>query len=180
MAELSTYARPYAEALFRIARAGGQNGLEDWATALSDMGQVAAHPDMLALIANPKLSAGQLFEVFTAAVRRSLTPEAQNLVNTLIDNDRLAILPAIVAQFNELKNAHEGAADALIETAFPLEDDQVMSLVESMEKKFGVRLKPTVRVDQNLIGGVRVSVGDRTIDTSVRAQLERMQAALSA
>lgn len=180
MAELSTYARPYAEALFRIAKAGGQSGLEDWAAVLSDMGLVAANPDMLALISNPKLSGRQIFDVFTAAVKRSLSSEAQNLVNTLIENDRLAILPSIVELFNDLKNAHEGAADAVIETAFPLDDAQVMALVESMEKKFGVRLKPAVKVDPNLIGGVRVSVGDRTIDTSVRAQLDRMQAALSA
>jgi F-type H+-transporting ATPase subunit delta len=180
MAELSTYARPYAEAVFRIAKAGGQGGLEDWAAVLEDMGQVAAHPDMLALIANPKLSAKQLFEVFTGATRRTLSTEVQNLVHALIDNDRLAILPSIVEQFVQLKNAHEGAADATIVSAFPLDDAQLTALIDSMERKFGVRLKPTVRIDQSLIGGVRVSVGDRTIDTSVRAQLERMQAALSA
>jgi F-type H+-transporting ATPase subunit delta len=180
MAELSTYARPYAEALFRIAKAGGQAGLEDWAAVLEDMGQVAAHPDMLALIANPKLSAKQIFEVFTVATTRTLSTEVENLLHTLIDNGRLAVLPSIVEQFNELKNAHEGAADAMIVSAFPLDDAQLTALVDGMERKFGVRLKPIVKVDQSLIGGVRVSVGDRTIDTSVRAQLERMQAALSA
>ncbi|MFO1435312.1 MAG: F0F1 ATP synthase subunit delta [Gammaproteobacteria bacterium] len=178
MAELSTFARPYAEALFRIARDG--KALEQWSGVLSDMGAVAGNPDMLALMADPKVSASQLYAVFAAATKRDLSTEAQNLLHTLIENDRLAVLPLIVAQFNELKNAHEGAAEAEIVTAFPLDEAQLRDLLAGMEKKFGVRLKPHVKVDDSLIGGVRVSVGDRTLDTSVRAQLERMQASLSA
>lgn len=178
MAELSTFARPYAEAVFRIARDG--NSLNEWSALLGDMASIAANPDMAALMSDPAVGAAQLCEVFAAASKRSLSPEAQNLLRTLIDNDRLGVLPFIASQFNELKNAHEGAADAEIVSAFPLDDAQLKDLVSAMERKFGVRLKPHVRVDDRLIGGVRVSVGDRTLDASVRAQLESMQAALSA
>jgi F-type H+-transporting ATPase subunit delta len=178
MAELSTFARPYAEAVFRIARDG--NTLTEWFDLLGDMAHVAANPDMRALISDPKVEATQLYDVFAAATKRNLSSDAQNLLRTLIDNDRLGVLPMIASQFNELKNAHEGAADAEIVSAFPLDEAQLKDLVAGMEKKFGVRLKPQVKVDESLIGGVRVSVGDRTLDTSVRAQLESMQAALSA
>jgi F-type H+-transporting ATPase subunit delta len=178
MAEHSTFARPYAEAIFRIAR--DSNTLTEWSGLLGDMAKVAANPDMTALISDPTVAATQLFDVFAAVTKRSLSPEAQNLLRTLIDNDRLGVLPSIASQFNELKNAHEGAADAEIVSAFPLDDAQLRELVAAMEKKFGIRLKPQVKVDESLIGGVRVSVGDRTLDASVRAQLESMQAALSA
>jgi F-type H+-transporting ATPase subunit delta len=180
MAELSTFARPYAEALFRIARDGGDGRLTEWSTRLREMAVVAAHPDMRAVAADPMVSAQQLFEIFTSALSSELSAEANNLVHTLIDNDRLSVLPAIARQFDELKNAHEGAADAEIVSAFPLDDAQLKELVAVLERKFGVRLKPTVRVDESLIGGVRVTVGDRTLDSSVRAQLDRMQVALTA
>lgn len=178
MAELSTFARPYAEAVFRIARDG--NALDEWSALLGDMASIAANPDMAALMSDPTVAPTQLYEIFAAATKRSLSPEAQNLLRTLIDNDRLAVLPFIASQLNELKNAHEGAADAKVVSAFPLDDAQLKELVAVMERKFGVRLKPHVEVDGSLIGGVRVSVGDRTLDASVRAQLESMQAALSA
>jgi len=177
MAELSTFARPYAEALFRIAK---DSKLNEWSQLLNEMAQVAAHPDMRAVTADPNVSAGKLYAGFVSAIKSPVSTEAENLVRLLIDNDRLTLLPEIAKLFDELKNAHEGAADGEIVSAFPLSDAQLQELVAAMEKKFGVRLKPQVKVAQSLVGGVRVTVGDRTLDGSVRVQLERMQVALTA
>ncbi|WP_255213879.1 ATP synthase F1 subunit delta, partial [Burkholderia pseudomallei] len=91
-----------------------------------------------------------------------------------------ALLPEIAEQFEALKNAREGAADVQIVSAFPLEGAQLAELVTSLERKFKRKLKPAVEVDSSLIGGVRVTVGDEVLDTSVRARLAGMQAALTA
>ncbi|HTT08679.1 MAG TPA: F0F1 ATP synthase subunit delta [Gammaproteobacteria bacterium] len=178
MAELSTLARPYADALFHIAQEGKR--LSEWSELLREMAQIAAHPEMVAVAGDPNVSADRLYAVFAGAMQQSLPQEAQNFVRLLITNDRLTLLPAIAHAFEEFKNAHEGAAEAEIVTAFPLSDAQLGELVAAMEKKFGVRLKPGVKVDASLIGGVRVTVGDRTLDSSVSSQLERMRAALVA
>jgi F-type H+-transporting ATPase subunit delta len=61
-----------------------------------------------------------------------------------------------------------------------MSDSQLSSLIAVLEKKFGRKLNPTVSVDPQLIGGVRVTVGDRVLDQSVSARLERMHKALSA
>lgn len=90
----------------------------------------------------------------------------------LVDNHRLTLMPEIAVQFDELKNSREGAADALIVSAFPLEGAQLTDLVANLERKFHCKLKPTVEVDKSLIGGVRVTVGDEVLDTSVRAPRE--------
>ena len=90
------------------------------------------------------------------------------------------MLPEIAAQFFALKNAHEGAADAAISSAFALTEAQVADLCKTLESKFGRKLNPTVTVDSSLIGGVRVAVGDEVLDTSVRAKLQQMQIALTA
>ena len=176
MAELATIARPYAEALFRVAKSGN---IAAWSDLVSEMAAVAAHPDVKAFAANPKLSDKQVAETFLSLVKSNVTPEAKNFVGMLVENGRLALLPEIAAQFFALKNASEGAADAEIASAFALTDAQVKDLVATLEKKFGRKLNPTVTVDSALIGGVRVTVGDEVLDTSVRAKLQKMYVALA-
>jgi F-type H+-transporting ATPase subunit delta len=176
MAELATIARPYAEALFRVAKSGN---VAAWSDLVSEMATVAGHPDVKAFAANPKLSDQQVAETFFSLLKSNVTPEAKNFVAMLTENGRLALLPEIGTQFHALKNAAEGAADAEITSAFELSDAQVKDLVATLEKKFGRKLNPSVKVDNSLIGGVRVAVGDEVLDTSVRAKLQKMHTALA-
>ena len=106
--------------------------------------------------------------------------QAKNFLAMLVDNGRISLLPEIGAQFQALKNATEGAADAEITSAFELNAAQVAELVTTLEKKFSRKLNPVVTVDPALIGGVRVVVGDEVLDTSVRAKLSQMRMALAA
>jgi F-type H+-transporting ATPase subunit delta len=177
MAELATIARPYAEALFRVAKSGN---LAQWSDAVSEMAQLAAHPEVKAFISNPKISKQQIAETFLSLLKTGAGPEVKNFVGMLVENDRLILLPEIAEQFHALKNAQEGAADAEITSAFALSDAQVKDLVATLEKKFGRKLNPSVTVDNALIGGVRVVVGDQVLDTSVRAKLQKMHTALTA
>jgi F-type H+-transporting ATPase subunit delta len=177
MAELATVARPYAEALFRVAKAGN---LAAWSDLVSELAQVGAHPDVKALSANPNVSGAKVAEILLALVKSPVNDEAKNFVNMLIENGRVALLPEIGEQFHALKNAQEGAADAEITSVFELNDAQVKELVAVLEKKFGRKVNPVVHVDGSLIGGVRVIVGDEVLDTSVRAKLQQMHVALAA
>ena len=177
MAELATVARPYAEALFRVAQSGT---LAVWAPLVSEMAQVAAHPDVKALADNPNISDQETIDTFLSLLKSPLNDQAGNFVRMLVENGRLTLLPEIGTQFAVLKNAQEGAADAEISSAFELSDTQVKELVATLEKKFGRRLNPSVAVDSSLIGGVRVVVGDEVLDTSVRAKLQKMHVALAA
>ncbi|MGA2552089.1 MAG: F0F1 ATP synthase subunit delta [Burkholderiaceae bacterium] len=177
MAEVSTIARPYAEAVYRVA---SESNLEAWAELMGDLAAVAGNPDMQAVIGNPKLSPDQVFDIFTGVLEAPLDTFGQNFVRTLIDNGRLALLPEIAEQFHALKNAGQGTADATIYSAFPMSDAQIASLMATLEKKFKVKLTPTVTVDPSLIGGVRVVVNDEVLDTSIRTRLEQMRTALTA
>ena len=80
--------------------------------------------------------------------------------------------------FMALKNEREGVVDAEIASAFPLDDAQLATLVNELGSAFSSKVKPTVAVDQELIGGVKVAVGDEVIDGSVRGKLAAMAAAL--
>lgn len=177
MAELATIARPYAEAVFRVAQPAKLNL---WEEILSEMAQVAAVPEFREIAANPRVDRTQLTDVFLASLKVSMDAEAKNFVNLLIENGRLSLLAEIEQQFRELKNAFESTADAQIVSAFPMTDEQVRDLVAALEKKFGRKLNASVSVDASLIGGVRVTVGDEVLDSSVSARLAQMQTVLAA
>ncbi|MFI4939409.1 MAG: F0F1 ATP synthase subunit delta [Burkholderiales bacterium] len=180
MAELATIARPYAEALFRVAKAGN---LPAWSELVSEMAHVAANPDVQALSRNPNVTDKQVADTLLALLKspqNGLAVEVKNFIDMLVENGRITLLPEIGAQFHVLKNAQDGVADVEIASAFELSDSQLKELLATLEKKFGRKLNPSVSVDSSLIGGVRVTVGDEVLDTSVRAKLQQMHVALAA
>jgi F-type H+-transporting ATPase subunit delta len=174
--ENATIARPYAEAVFVLADAGGV--LDKWSGLLAAMAAVAAAPEMRDATGNPNLSDEQLYGIFVAACGGALAVEAQNFVRILIENDRLDLLSEIRALYEELKDEREGIVNARISTAFPLDEAQVSALVAELERYFKRKVKPQVIVDKQLIGGVRMQVGDEVIDGSVRGKLITMAGAL--
>jgi F-type H+-transporting ATPase subunit delta len=177
MAELATVARPYAEALFRVAQTGDMNA---WSQLVSELAAIGTNPDVQDFARNPNVTPEQVAETLMSLVKSPMPPEAKAFIAVLVENRRVALLPEVVAQFNELRNAQQGAADANISSAFEISGAQVTELVSTLEKKFGRKLNPTVTVDPTLIGGVRVVVGDEVLDTSVRAKLQQMFVALAA
>ncbi len=179
MAELSTIARPYAEALFAAVRSD-QQALESWSALLSEMAQVAGLHDVREALNDPRLNTGQRIELFSGLIQTQLDDKARNFIELLVSNQRILLLPQIAEQFEFLKHQLEGSAEALISSAFPLDETQVSDLLAGLEKKFGLKLKPNVTVDPDLIGGVRVVVGDQVLDTSVQARLASMRDTLTA
>ncbi|MCX7892730.1 MAG: F0F1 ATP synthase subunit delta [Burkholderiales bacterium] len=176
MAELATIARPYAEAVFDVAAAASDYGR--WSGLLGEMAAIAANEDLGTAIADPRLTEAQRVDLFVSLVRSPLDEPARNFVAVLAQNDRLAILPEVSAQFEALRAAREGVADAEIESAFPMSDADLAKLTSILEKRFGRKIRPHVKVVPELIGGVRVAVGDEVIDGSVRGKLAEMEAAL--
>lgn len=178
MAEISTVARPYAEALFASAQSAGATA--DWQPLIERLAALVDDPQVAAVISDPKLEPVQVAELVGGLAGTPLPDGLRNLVSLLVENDRLSTLPEIAQQYHALKNHAEGTADCLIETALPLEPAQLADLVAALTRKFTMQLNPEVRVDPSLIGGVRVTVGDQVLDTTVRARLDAMRTALTA
>lgn len=177
MAELATIARPYAEALFKAVAAADAPALS---AQMNTLALVAADDHLREFADNPKTQAAQVFDVVGAAVGGTLDVKIANLLRAVIDNDRLAALPEMAAQFQALVNARTGVSDATIQSAFAIDDGQLAQLIATLEKRFGRKLNAHVEVDPELIGGIRAIVGDEVLDTSVKARLEQMKVALTA
>lgn len=175
MAENITLARPYADAAFQLARA--TNALGPWQQALDRMAAVAADAQMVECITNPRLLPAQVAQLFLDVVG-SVSAEQQNFVRLLVDNERLQVLPEIRDLYVELKNGQEGVQEADIASAFPLDDATLKNLVADLEARFKCKIQAKVSLDPELIGGVRIAVGDQVIDASVRGKLASMATAL--
>ena len=178
MAEPSTIARPYAEAAFRLADDAGALGR--WSEMLGALAQVAQDERVQRAVADPNLSDAQVAGLFIAILGGKLSAEAENFVRVLTENKRVELLPEIRSQFEALKNEREGVAEVEVHSAFELSEAQVADLVQRLEKKTGRKVRTQVRIDRDLIGGVKVVLGDKVIDGSARAQLGALEAALKA
>lgn len=177
MAELATLARPYAEALFQVAVKGD---LKQAGAQINALAEVSANAQLRQFADSPKTTTTQVVDVLTSVVDLPLSDALRNLLRTVIENGRLAALPEIAAQFHVLANANAGVSDAVIYSAFDMSAEQVADVVVSLEKRFGRKLNASVQVQTDLIGGIRVVVGDEVLDTSIKARLEQMKAALVA
>jgi F-type H+-transporting ATPase subunit delta len=177
MAELATIARPYAEALFKAAPEAEAN---TWVGQLAALGAVAADPQLKTLADNPTITQNQVFDVMVAAAKVTLAPALANFLRTVLENGRLAALPSMAEQFQTLVQARQGVSEALIYSAFPIDAGQLADILGPLEKRFGRKLDAKVELEPELIGGVRVVVGDEVLDTSVKARLARMKTSLMA
>lgn len=176
MAEAITIARPYAEAVFKLARENGS--LFSWSEMLDAVSSIVQESQIRELISNPQISSTKLREIIFGACGKKLNEDSKRLVSLLIDNQRLPVLPQIHELFEQLKAQHESILEAEVVSAFPLDSGQLEKLVSILEAKFQRKVKAKVNVDSELIGGVRIKIGDQVVDSSVYGKLEAMATAL--
>lgn len=176
MAEAVTVARPYAEAVFKLAVA--KNALREWSGMLQEAAEISQEDQVKELIGNPVVSAKQLGELLLEIGKNRFNLEGRNFLMMLAENRRVNVLPQISQLFEQLKAQHEGVLEANIVSAFQMNDRQIKKLIADLEHKFKRKIVARVQVDPELIGGVKVEIGDEIFDASVRGKLEAMANAL--
>jgi F-type H+-transporting ATPase subunit delta len=172
----ATLARPYARAAFSLAL--DANAIDAWAGHLRFAAQVAADPQVQAVLGNPRISAEQLLQLFL--------PEGEvadavfgRFLATLIENRRLASLPEIAKAFDELKREHERVLKVVVRSATALDQGAQDSLLAALKRRFGREIELSQTIDESLIGGAVIDAGEVVIDGSVRGRLTRLAQALT-
>ena len=178
MAEISTIARPYAVAAYKLGRE--QNALSKWSEMLGFAAAVAENEQIKAYIQDPKVVNSDLQATFLKVCGDNLNENGQNLVKVLVEYGRLSILPEIYSAFEALKAQDEGTLDAQIIAATKISAAETKDLVKRLEAKFGKKIEASVSVDPEIIGGIKIIVGDTVIDASVKGQLQNLAYTLTA
>ena len=174
--EITTIARPYAEAAF--ARAKETDQVEAWSGALNLLGALTSDPAMAAQIINPEIPRDLPRDMLLDLGGEALPAEVRNLVRILAENKRLAVLPEIDKVFAELVTVHKGVRQVHIRSAYALDALQQKVLADALKAKLKAEVEITVEKDPTLIGGVEIRADDLVIDGSVLGKLQRLASEL--
>ncbi len=177
MAEKSTIARPYAQAVFKLAEE--QQQLPKWSETLTLLAAIVEDPAMGALIGNPRVSHEQLHDVICGVGGERLDDRARSLIDLLIENDRIALLPEIAALYERYRAEAEHVVKAEVISAYKVSADQEKAIARALKARLGKEVAVSSRIDKSLIGGAIIRAGDMVIDGSVTGHLDRLGTALS-
>ncbi|MDC0422994.1 F0F1 ATP synthase subunit delta [Methylophilaceae bacterium] len=178
MAEISTIARPYAVAIFNLAKE--ENALSDWSDMLSLMSGIIENDDINSFINDSKVLDTDREKLILNICGDKINASGQNLIKLLVEYKRLSILSKIALLFEELKAKDEGVIEAEIIMADQPDKKMVENLLKSLEKRFNKKIEGKVVIDKSIIGGTKIIVGDTVIDASVRGQLDNLAYTLKA
>jgi F-type H+-transporting ATPase subunit delta len=178
MAERTTTARPYAKAIFALARKN--NRLAETSAGLLRAAETVSDPRVHVLLGSPHVTAPQLSELVNGVAGEALDENARNFVTLLAQNRRLGFLPEIVALFEQMKAEVENAVDVEVVSATALTSDQESRYAAALQKKLGRNVRLRTKVDGSLLGGAVLRAGDLVIDGSIKGRIERLATELTA
>jgi F-type H+-transporting ATPase subunit delta len=174
--DITTIARPYAEAVFAEAQEKGQ--IDAWGDALAVLSSIAGAPEMAQQIANPNVPRERLCDAILEIAGSDQPKEARNLVRLLAQNNRLSAIPEIAEQYDGLKIENQGQREVHVLSAFELNEAQRQEIVDALKKRLGTDVELTIETDPSLIGGIEIRAGDLVIDGSVRGKLHKLSTEL--
>ena len=177
MARRETAARRYAEAAFEIGKADGT--LETWERDLVTLRDALRDPELRRLVEHPAIPFAEK-ERILRRVASGVSRDPILLALLMVRRGRPRAIDAMVERFEELVRRERGIALAEVRSALPLDEGQRTAIAERLRALTGDRIEIREVVDDALIGGVSVRIGDRLYDASVRNRLERLRARLTA
>lgn len=176
MPRRDTAARRYAEAGFELGRADGT--LDEWERGLAMLAEALHDSELHALVEHPEVAFGDKEKV-VRRVAREAGEQPTNLVLLMIRRGRPGAVDRMIDRFRELVRRERGIALAEVRTALPLDEKERDEIAERLHALTGDKVEMNVVVDEALIGGIAVRIGDRLYDASVRSRLERLRARLT-
>ena len=176
MAEITTIARPYAQAVFELASA--ENDFAGWSGTVQLLALIATDPEAAEWLASPRVAADQKAALLIDVGGDRLTPTAKNLVKVLAHNQRLPALAEIARLYEALRNDAEGVVEAELISAQPATEEQQAKVTAALKARLGREVHLACRTDESLLGGAIIRAGDLVIDGSARGKLGRLAGAL--
>lgn len=177
MAENSTIARPYAEAIFGLATEDAN--YKKWSDMLQFAAAIAIDEDMQRLIGNTNINKPELAVLFIDICGDHLDQYGQNMVKILVENRRLGLLAEIAAQYEALRSEAEKIIEAEVISAFEVSAVQQKQIAKKLKARLGREVTLKCRVDESLFGGLIIKAGDLVIDGSTIGQIQKLSVELA-
>ena len=177
MAEIATLARPYANALFDLAR--GDNALDEWSNMLSVLLGVVEEEKVEIFLEAPENSAKEKALRLSELCGEEIDDRARKLLLALAEHDRLKLLSEVSRQFESLKAEAERLLAVKIQSARELSKNQIESFSDALKSRYGKEVSLEIDVNSDLIGGAVITAGDMVIDGSIRGKLNKLRDSLA-
>lgn len=172
MAEL--VAKRYANALFEV---GVEDNLLD--TFVDELGAliqiVKENKDFFDALRTPLIPKGDKRELLENVFKGKVNDQLLNFIKVLIDKDRVNVVEQINFEFKKLANEHKNVADAIAITAIPLTPEKIAELKEKLSKVTGKNIEITNEIDEEVIGGILVKIGNEELDGTVKGRLGKLK-----
>lgn len=168
----------YAEALFELALE--QGAIETVEKDLKMLAATAAKSsDFGDFLVSPVYGAEDKAKAIDAiAAKAEISALTRNFLGVVAANRRLSALPGMIAAFEKRLADHRGEISAEAIAASPLNDEQQIRLRGEIERVVGKAVNLSVKVDQDLLGGMIVKIGSKMIDSSLKTKLNRLKSVM--
>jgi F-type H+-transporting ATPase subunit delta len=172
MSELTTAARPYARAVFELAR--DSKSFDIWSERLQLLSAVVTDSTVVKLLDSPKMTFQEKAQLIEKVSSDYLDDKGQNFVRVLAENDRLILLKDIYKLYEQYRAESEGSIEASVVSAIELNEEQTQALVKALSKRLERKVKIVNTTDSSLIAGAIIRAGDLVIDGSVKGKLQNL------
>ncbi|MDX8380336.1 MAG: F0F1 ATP synthase subunit delta [Gallionella sp.] len=171
MSEANTIARPYVQAAFDVAQKQGD--LTGWSAVMQTLTELMANEDVKAVASSPRVKRDQVDALMLQLVG-DINNEQRNFVRVLAQNGRLTVIAEIAAMYEALRAEAEKTSQVTVNSAFELNDAQQQKIVAALKVRLGCDIKLSYNVDQTLLGGIVIRMGDKVIDGSANTRLAEL------
>lgn len=164
--------RRYGQAIFELAQEQDETGL--WGQDLDLVAAAFREADFNALLKHAGVPAGDKRQAVDA-VLPDVRPMVRNMVNLLVARGLADAIPEACREYAELLDRQQGRQRVEITTAVALEPPEVERIAAFVAQLIGREVVVTPRVDEAILGGLVVQIGDRLLDGSARARLSELR-----
>lgn len=177
MVEQPTLSRPYAKAIFEIAKDEGR--IKQWNETLHLLDALSHQPEVKQLLKNPGIDKTDIAMLLVEVLDGKLDQEGKNLVQLLVANHRFELTFEITRQFEKLCTEEDGKVEANVISTMPLTGKELEAVKKALHAYFGREVILKTREDPSLMGGMVIRAGDLVIDGSIRGRLAQLAQAMS-
>lgn len=166
----------YGQAIFELARE--QDAVEQWGQDMALVSEAFGDAEFSALLKHAGVSAEDKRRA-TDAVLGDAQPMVRNMVNLLVARGLVDAIAEACQEFTELQDRLEGRQRVEVTTAVALEPAEVERITQFVAGLIGREVVVTPRVDEDILGGLVIQIGDRLMDGSARARLNGLRERLN-